>query len=245
MSSCAWSTQSTGDSRRSSPDTDLFVIKRPSQATLIKLSRNRTPLRYYISALRTNEPILRYTKRKIRDLMVRHLDLSKLYEDLPQSRLDFLKREILLDAELSFLTQYEDGWAVDVLVRKLYYERRKLMEQQQLVRGAQRQCRRRLCNSRSRVSPELCLGARANTSSRIALLSTHLDSATPSLLRFHTAIVQAGLLTDEHLHQLFRMSPTSRDEFMLKALGTRKSTLFERVAVMDILEQMLLSNGSL
>ncbi|KAG2064004.1 hypothetical protein BDR04DRAFT_342359 [Suillus decipiens] len=67
----------------------------------------------------------------------RHLDLSKLYEDLPQSRLDFLKREILLDAELSFLTQYEDGWAVDVLVRKLYYERRKLMEQQQLVRGAQ------------------------------------------------------------------------------------------------------------
>lgn len=197
--------------------------------------------------------------------MVRHLDLSKLYKDLPQSRLDFLKREILLDADLSFLTQYEDGWAVDVLVRKLYYERRKLIKQKQLVRSAQvgipysttkfiaqhimqRRCRRRLFNSRSRVSPELRLCARrtrANTSSRIALLSTRLDSATPSLLRFHSAIVQAGLLTDEHLHQLFRMSPTSRDAFILKALGTRKSTLFERVAVMDILEQMQMSNESL
>jgi hypothetical protein len=89
-------------------------------------------------------------KRRIQDLIIRHLDLSRLYGDLPQSRLDFLKREVryiplyfdralacsslksalqvLLDAELSFLTQYEDGWAVDVLVRNLYFRRRRMIE---------------------------------------------------------------------------------------------------------------------
>jgi hypothetical protein len=105
------------------------------------------------------------------------------------------------------------------------------------------QCRHRRtsCTCHSRVSPGPRIGGRrtrANASSRIALLSTRLDSATPSLLRFHPALVQAGLCTDQHLRQLFRMSPTSRDKFILQALGTKKSTLFERVAVMDILEKM-------
>ncbi|KAG1814328.1 uncharacterized protein BJ212DRAFT_1363021 [Suillus subaureus] len=101
--------------------------------------------------------------------------------------------------------------------------------------------RRKLFTGRSRASPEHHLGGRrtrANASSRVALLSTRLDSATPSLLRFHPALVQAGICTDEHLHQLFRMSPTSRDKFIVQALGIRNSTLFERVVVMDILERM-------
>lgn len=34
------------------------------------------------------------SKRKIRGLIKRHLDLTKLFGDLPQSRLDFLKREV-------------------------------------------------------------------------------------------------------------------------------------------------------
>lgn len=95
-------------------------------------------------------------KRKIRKLIIRHLDLSKLYGDLPQSRLDFLKREVrdiiplyfdraracsslksglqvLLDAELSFMIQYEDGWAVDVLVRNLYFQRLKLVEEKVIL----------------------------------------------------------------------------------------------------------------
>ncbi|KAG2351898.1 hypothetical protein BDR07DRAFT_1440935 [Suillus spraguei] len=92
----------------------------------------------------------------------------------------------------------------------------------------QRRCRRRLFNSRSRVSPELRLCARP-------LL----------LLRFHSAIVQAGLLTDEHLHQLFRMSPTSRDRVHFKSTRHKEVNLIERVAVMDILEQMQMSNESL
>ncbi|KAG1852675.1 hypothetical protein F4604DRAFT_1293834 [Suillus subluteus] len=259
MSFRTWSTQSTGNSRISSPY-DFFVIKRPPQATFRKLFQSRTPVRCFDSALRINRYTLRHAKRRIRDLIIRHLDLSRLYGDLPQSRLDFLKREVLLDAELSFLTQYEDGWAVDVLVRNVYFRRRELMEKQQQKLGwsapvwisyfttnfivqhiLQRHYLRSQFTRRSRVSPQLRLGGRrtrANASSRVALLSTRLDSATPSLLRFHPALVQAGFCTDEHFHQLFRMSPTSRDKFIVQALGTRKSTLFERVAVMDILERM-------
>ncbi|KAG2753463.1 hypothetical protein P692DRAFT_20828951 [Suillus brevipes Sb2] len=242
MFSCAWSTQSTGDSRRSSPDADLFVIKRPPQATLRKLFQSRTPVRYLDSALRINRRTLNQAKRKIRGLIKRHLDLSKLYGDLPQSRLDFLKREILLDTDLSFLTQYEDGWAVDVLIRKVYFQRHQMVQEQlRPVRRAQRHNHQRLLTSRSHVSPEPRLSVRrtrANTSSRVAFLSTRLDSATPSLLRFHKAIVHAGLCTDAHLHQLFHMSAASRDTFILQALGKMKSTIFERVAVMDILERM-------
>ncbi|KAG1746964.1 hypothetical protein EDB19DRAFT_335822 [Suillus lakei] len=238
MSSRAWSTQSTGDSRKYVDS----VIKRPSQATLKKLFHARTPIRYFYWALHINEHTLIRAKRRIRELIIRHLDISKLYKDLPQSRLDFLKREILLDAELSFLMQYEDGWAVDVLVRNLYYQRYRLVKEKlKLIRNAKCDRRQRLFTSHSCVSPKLRLSARrtrTSTSSRVALLSTRLDSVTPSLLRFHPAIVQAGLCTDEHLHELFRMLPTSRDTFMSKALGTKKSTLFERVMVMDILEQM-------
>jgi hypothetical protein len=95
------------------------------------------------------------SKRKIRGLIKRHLDLSKLYGDLPQSRLDFLKREvrdaslyfdrtpvcsslksglqILLDTDLSFLTQYEDGWAVDVLIRKVYFQRHQMVQEQVIL----------------------------------------------------------------------------------------------------------------
>lgn len=239
MSSRTWSTQSTGGSRLSSPYVDFFVIKRPPQATFRKLLQSRTPAHCFDSALRISRYTLKYTKRRIQDLIIQHLDLSRLYGDLPQSRLDFLKREVLLDAELSFLTHYEDGWAVDVLVRNLYFRRRKLMAQQQrLGRSAPRHYRRSQFTSRSRVSPELRRRTQANASSRVALLSTRLDSATPSLLRFHSALVQAGLCTDEHLHQLSRLSPTSKDTFIVQALGAEKSTLFERVAVMDILERI-------
>ncbi|KAG1753074.1 hypothetical protein EDD22DRAFT_236746 [Suillus occidentalis] len=245
MLSCAWSTQSTGDSRRSSPDADLFVIKRPPQPTFRKLFQSRTPVRYLDSALRINRPTLNYAKRKIRGLIKRHLDISKLYGDLPQSRLDFLKREVLLDTDLSFLTQYEDGWAVDVLIRKVYFERHQMVQEMlRPVRRAYRHNHQSLLTSRSHVSPEPRLSVRrtrANTSSRVAFLSTRLDSATPSLLRFHKAIVQAGLCSDEHLHQLFRMSAASRDTFILQALGRMESTIFERVAVMDILERV--NNG--
>ncbi|KAG2129709.1 uncharacterized protein EDB93DRAFT_1181739 [Suillus bovinus] len=242
MSSCtsSWSMESTGDSRRSSPDVEFFVIKRPSQGIFRKLFQSRTPVRYFDSALRINRSTLTHVKKKIQALIIRHLDLSKLYGDLPQSRLDFLKREVLLDAELSFLTQYEDGWAVDVLVRNLYYRRRRMAEQKlKLAWNAQCPCNQRSFNSRSRVPRDLGPRTRrtqTNASSRVALLSTRLDSATPSLLRFHRAIVRAGLCTDHHLQQLFRMSAKSRDKFILKALG--KSTLFERVAVLDILERM-------
>lgn len=99
-------------------------------------------------------------------------------------------------------------------------------------------CRRKPLPSCPRVSSELGLIGRRtrSASSRITLLSARLDSATPSLLHFHSAIVRAGLCTDEHLRQLFRMTPKSRDKFILQALG--KSTLFERVAVMDILGRM-------
>lgn len=242
MSTRTWSTQSTGNSRTSSPDVDFFVIKRPPQATFRKLCQSRTPVRCFDSALRINRYTLIYAKRRIRDLIIRHLDLSRLYGDLPQSRLDFLKREVLLDAELSFLTQYEDGWAVDVLVRNLYFRRCRMIEyKRKLGWSAPCHYRRKLFTGRSRASPEHRLGGRrtrANASSRVALLSTRLDSATPSLLRFHPALVQAGICTDEHLHQLFRMSPTSRDKFIVQALGIRNSTLFERVVVMDILERM-------
>lgn len=94
-------------------------------------------------------------KRKIRGLIIRHLDLTKLYGDLPQSRLDFLKREVrdislyfdrapacsslksglqvLLDTELSFLTQYEDGWAVDVLIRKVYFQRHLMVREKVIL----------------------------------------------------------------------------------------------------------------
>ncbi|KIK46096.1 hypothetical protein CY34DRAFT_457186 [Suillus luteus UH-Slu-Lm8-n1] len=183
------------------------------------------------------------SKRKIRGLIKRHLDLTKLFRNLPQSRLDFLKREVLLDTDLSFLTQYEDGWAVDVLIRKVYFERHQMVQEKlRPVRRVRRYNHQSLLtSSRSRVSPEPRLRARrtrANTSSRVAFLSTRLDSATPSLLRFHKAIVQAGLCTDEHLHQLFHMSAASRDTFISQALGRMKSTIFERVAVMDILERM-------
>ncbi|KAG1809780.1 uncharacterized protein HD556DRAFT_3107 [Suillus plorans] len=256
MSSSAWSVQSIGDSRRSSPDADFFVIKRPSQRTFRKLFQSRTPIRCFNSALRIDQCTLRYAKRKIRKLIIRHLDLSKLYGDLPQSRLDFLKREVLLDTELSFMIQYEDGWAVDVLVRNLYFQRLKLVEEKlKLARKTQVwisystvkfiaqyilqcHCRRKSLPSCPCVSPERGLISRRtrSASSRIALLSARLDSATPSLLHFHSAIVRAGLCTDEHLRQLFRMTPKSRDKFISQALG--KSTLFERVAVMDILGRM-------
>lgn len=239
MSSSAWSVQSIGDSRRSSPDADFFVIKRPSQRTFRKLFQSRTPIRCFNSALRIDRCTLRYAKRKIRKLIIRHLDLSKLYADLPQSRLDFLKREVLLDAELSFMIQYEDGWAVDVLIRNLYFQRLKLVKEKlKLARKTQCHCRRKPLSSCPCVSPELGLIGRRtrSASSRIALLSARLDSATPSLLHFHSAIVRAGLCTDEHLRQLFRMTPKSRDKFISQAL--RKSTLFERVAVLDILGRM-------
>jgi hypothetical protein len=242
MSSRAWSMRSTGNSRTSSSDVDFLVIRRPPPATFRRLFLSRTPVHCFDSALRINRYTLRHAKRRIQDLIIRHLDLSRLYGDLPQSRLDFLKREVLLDAELSFLTQYEDGWAVDVLVRNLYFRRRRMIEyKQKLVWNAPHCYHPTSFTCRSRVSPGPRIGGRrtrANASPRVALLSTRLDSATPSLLRFHPALVQAGLCTDQHLRQLFRMSPTSRDKFILQALGTKKSTLFERVAVMDILEEM-------
>lgn len=227
------------------------MIKRPSQAIFTKLFSARTPVRLFHSTLRVNHHTLRYAKRRVRALILRHLDVFKLYADQPQARLDFLKREVLLDPELSFLMQYEDGWAVDVLVRLVYHQRLRLVQQKlNSIRSQQHNYRQRLFTSHPRVSPELRIGVRctrsklkndaevATTSSAVALLATHLDSVTPSLLRFQPAIVKAGLCTDEHLHQLFRMLPTSRDNFILQALGTEKSTLFERVLVMDILEQM-------
>ncbi|KAG0697053.1 hypothetical protein DFH29DRAFT_174566 [Suillus ampliporus] len=134
MTSRAWSTQSTGSSRNSSPDVDFLTIRRPSKATMKRLYQNRTPVRCFHAALRMDKYIFLQTKRKIRALMLRHLDVFVLYVNQPQARLEFLKREILLNAELSFLTQYEDGWAVDILIRH-EFRKRDILER--LARDAQ------------------------------------------------------------------------------------------------------------
>ncbi|KAG1741860.1 uncharacterized protein EDB91DRAFT_317782 [Suillus paluster] len=208
-----------------------------------------------------NKKLFQQTKRKIRTLLIRHLDVFVLYVNQPQARLEFLKREILLNPELSFLTQYEDGWAVDVLIRHEFRKRDKLEELAENTQFKQ-------AIRQSRVAPVVCLDAKHNqadrvdvapvvhlgarhtqadrvdreaataSSSRLALLPACLDSVTPSLLRFHRSIIQGGLCTDEHLNHFSSLSAASKDKFILQALGKEKSTVFERVVVAEILDQM-------
>jgi len=73
--------------------------------------------------------------------------------------------------------------------------------------------------------------------SRLALFRALLDSATPSLVKLFPVITDAGLSTDAHLEQYYRMLPMSRDKFIREVLSD-KSTLFEKVAVIEILERM-------
>jgi hypothetical protein len=80
-------------------------------------------------------------------------------------------------------------------------------------------------------------GSTITASSRLALFRALLDSATPSLVNLFPVITDAGLSTDAHLEQYYRMLPMSRDKFIREVLS-EKSTLFERVAVIEILERM-------
>lgn len=59
----------------------------------------------------------------------------------------------------------------------------------------------------------------------------------PGLHHFHAIITEAGLSTDEHVHHFFQMSSTGRERFITQALK-ETSTLFERVLIMEILEEL-------
>jgi hypothetical protein len=59
----------------------------------------------------------------------------------------------------------------------------------------------------------------------------------PGLHRFHAVITEAGLFNDEYLLYFFRMTSTGREKFITQAL-METSTLFERVVIMEILEEL-------
>ncbi|KAG2055510.1 hypothetical protein BDR06DRAFT_321375 [Suillus hirtellus] len=96
------------------------LVKRPSQASIDSLCHPRLPVRYLHAGLKMNPQVCCKTQRMIRELALRHIDFSIPYLEQPQSVLDFFKREVLLDVELSHLMHYEDAWAVEVFLGMMY-----------------------------------------------------------------------------------------------------------------------------
>lgn len=226
------------------------------------------------------------TQRIIRDLALRHIDFSIPYLQQSPSQIDFFKREALLDAELSHLMAYQDGWAVEVFLR-IAYQRPKTMRDFQTmfselqitehIRPCQGQSNAysinmatpfegvqhdRLCQmsftacsddqttrwqsedaQHGRVCPDQATqvntvqdGGASDTVSYLSLLSALLASM-PGLHRLHAVITEAGLSTDDQLQHFFRMTSRGRERFIAQAL-TGTSTLFERAAIMEILEEL-------
>lgn len=114
-------TRSRG-SRKSLPQRQGLpvLVRRPSQASIDSLCHPRLPVRYLHAGLKMNPQVCCKTQRMIRELALRHIDFSIPYLEQPQSKLDFFKREVLLDAELSHLMRYEDTWAVEVFLGMMY-----------------------------------------------------------------------------------------------------------------------------
>ncbi|KAG1802944.1 uncharacterized protein HD556DRAFT_722353 [Suillus plorans] len=114
-------TRSRG-SRKSLPQRQGLpvLVRRPSQASIDSLCHPRLPVRYLHAGLKMNPQMCCKTQRMIRELALRHIDFSIPYPEQPQSKLDFFKREVLLDVELSHLMRYEDAWAVEVFLGMMY-----------------------------------------------------------------------------------------------------------------------------
>ncbi|KAG1737907.1 uncharacterized protein EDB91DRAFT_1249586 [Suillus paluster] len=109
-----------------------LLIRQPSQAGIDALCHPRTPARYLHAGLKMDRLVCRETQNKFKDLALRHIDFSIPYLEQPQERIEYFKREVLLDPELSHLTWYEDGWAVDVFLRILYHRPRPMSNLQEL-----------------------------------------------------------------------------------------------------------------
>ncbi|KAG2104050.1 uncharacterized protein F5147DRAFT_271264 [Suillus discolor] len=108
------------------------LVRRPSQASIDSLCHPRLPVRYLHAGLKMNPQVCCKTQRMIRELALRHIDFSIPYLEQPQSKLDFFKREVLLDAELSHLMRYEDAWAVEVFLGMMYRRPRIMRNLQRL-----------------------------------------------------------------------------------------------------------------
>ncbi|KAG2366219.1 hypothetical protein BDR07DRAFT_546272 [Suillus spraguei] len=94
----------------------------------------RLPARYLHAGLRMNPKTCYKTQRIIRDLALRHIDFSIPYLQQSPSQIEFFKREVLLDVELSHLMAYQDGWAVEVFLR-IAYQRPKSMRNFQVIQN--------------------------------------------------------------------------------------------------------------
>lgn len=265
-------------------------MRRPSQASIDYLCNPRTPARYLHAGLKMNSRICNKTRRIITDLALRHIDFSIPYLEQSQSRIDFFKREVLLDVELSHLMSYQDAWVVEVFLRIIFHRPRIMIDLQQLdselqVTQYDRPCQRQsnahsinlastqledvqhdrprqmtltVCSDNQVTQPEdaqhdlVCSDnqvtqsndnrvntvreAASNTVSCLALLSTLLASM-PGFHRFYAVITEAGLFNDEHLLYFFQMTSTGREKFVTQAL-VETSTLFERIVIMEILEEL-------
>lgn len=126
-------TRSRG-SRKSLPQRQGLpvLVRRPSQASIDSLCHPRLPVRYLHAGLKMNPQTCCKTQRVIRELALRHIDFSIPYLEQPQSKLDFFKREVLLDVELSHLIRYEDAWAVEVFLGMMYRRPRIMRNLQRL-----------------------------------------------------------------------------------------------------------------
>ncbi|KAG1760114.1 hypothetical protein EDD22DRAFT_103227 [Suillus occidentalis] len=123
----------THDSGETSPQLQRPVMMmRPSQASINYLSNPRTPARYLHAGLKMDSQICWKTQRIIKDLALRHIDFSIPYVKQSPSQIEFFKREVLLDAEMSHLMSYQDGWAVEVLLRIIFHRPRIMRNLQQL-----------------------------------------------------------------------------------------------------------------
>ncbi|KAG2132306.1 uncharacterized protein EDB93DRAFT_1177042 [Suillus bovinus] len=268
-----------------------IFIRRPSQVSIDSLCNPRLPARYLHAGLKMSSQMCYKTQRAIRDLALHHIDFSIPYLEQSQSQIDFFKREVLLDRELSHLMHYEDAWAVEVFLGKMYNRPRIMRNFQklnselqimqhdrqrqsdvhsinpvtqigdvqhdrprqtslaicsgnQITRPTSKDAQHDLVCSDNQATPEpqdnqvnaIQDGGASDTASCLTLLSTLLAS-TPGFHRFHAVIIEAGLSTDEHLYYFFRMTFKGRERFVTEALK-ETSTLFERVVIMDILEEL-------
>lgn len=282
----------THDSGETSPQLQgpVFMM-RPSQASVDYLCNARTPARYLQAGLKMDSQICCKTQRIIRELALSHIDFSIPYVKQSPSRIEFFKREVLLDVELSHLMSYQDGWAVEVFLRIMFHRPGKMRDLQRInselqltqhdplcqrqsnvhsvnlatntqlenhdrsfqmpltVRSDNRIARPEdaqhdlVCSDNQATQPEYNrvntaqdAAAAAGTTSYLALLSALLASM-PGMHRFHAVITKAGLFNDEHLLYFCQMTSTGREKFVTQAL-MENATLFERVVIMEILEEL-------
>ncbi|KIJ65978.1 hypothetical protein HYDPIDRAFT_27187 [Hydnomerulius pinastri MD-312] len=207
----------------------------PSALVLKTISYGGTPPSNAHNALHLDRQEYCDIAKDIRDDIISYLDTSKPFSMQTTQNWEFFRRKVLLQKRFDFLHLYENCWALDVIVRRLFYRRRELYRIHMEDTGHRKARAQTKDHASSRMARET--PTPEDPATLCPRLASFFDSIPLDVTHLMAHFFHAGINDNGKFEKLVGMPAKARENFVREAL-VGKANSFQTQVVIRALNEL-------